>query len=314
MAIDREFWEYLDRLVLESSVVIDRPKGMAHPRFSDAIYPLDYGYLDGTTGMDGGGVDVWLGSRDRSQLGGIAVTVDLGERDAEIKLFLGCTPSEVQSALRFHRGYSMRAIFLPRVQSDLDWITGRRSVRRFEDREVPRAIIDRILGAAIKAPSAHNRQPWRFAVLQTRRAREKLAEAMGTEFRRDLLADGVDENAVEKQVARSWERIVSAPAAILLSLQPDDMDEYPDETRRRAELSMAVQSVAMAGQNLLLAAHAQGLGAVWVCAPLFAPEAARRSLDLPDSWQPQGLILIGYPENIPVERDRLPLASVTCYR
>lgn len=313
MSVDRKFWEYLDRLVQENQVVIDRPKGVAHPRFSDVIYPLDYGYLSGTSSMDGGEVDVWLGSQDRGRLDGIAVTIDLSKRDAEIKLFLGCTASETQTAMRFFQGNMMQAIYLPRVKTAIDWITGRRSVRSFDDREVSREIIDRLLSAAVKAPSAHNRQPWRFAVLHTRQARMQLAEAMGAEFRRDLIADGIDEESVEKQVARSWGRIVSAPVAILFSLQADEMDEYADEQRSQAELIMAVQSVAMAGENLLLAAHAFGLGAVWICAPLFAPGAARESLNLPKSWQPQGLILIGYPANIPVERDRLSLGSVTRY-
>lgn len=58
---------------------------------------------------------------------------------------------------------------------------------------------------------------------------------------------------------------------------------------------MAVQSVAMAGQNLLLAAHAHGLGACWMCAPLFCPDVVRSALSLPIDWEPQGLITLGNP-------------------
>ena len=58
---------------------------------------------------------------------------------------------------------------------------------------------------------------------------------------------------------------------------------------------MAVQSVAMAVQNLLLAAHAEGLGACWMCAPLFCAEIVCRALDLPADWEPQALITLGYP-------------------
>src|SRR5260221_7073878 len=74
-----------------------------------------------------------------------------------------------------------------------------------------------------------------------------------------------------------------------------DMDRYPDAKRSAAEHQMAVQSVAMAVQNLLLAAHAEGLGACWMCAPLFCGDAVRGSLDLPADWQPQALVTLGQP-------------------
>lgn len=56
------FWAALDELVATSTVRIDRPKGTAHPRYPSFIYPLDYGYLEGTQAADGGGIDVWVGS------------------------------------------------------------------------------------------------------------------------------------------------------------------------------------------------------------------------------------------------------------
>ena len=55
------------------------------------------------------------------------------------------------------------------------------------------------------------------------------------------------------------------------------------------------QSAAMAGQNLLIAAHAEGLGACWMCAPLFCPDVVSDTLALPEDWQPQALITLGYP-------------------
>jgi coenzyme F420-0:L-glutamate ligase/coenzyme F420-1:gamma-L-glutamate ligase len=73
---------------------------------------------------------------------------------------------------------------------------------------------------------------------------------------------------------------------------------------------MGVQSVAMAGCTLLLAAHAVGLGGVWLCSPLFAPDQARSVLDLPDEWDPQGLILLGYPARMPEARPRQSVEKV----
>lgn len=109
-----DFWEYLDELVRSCEMVIDRPKMSAHPRYPDLIYPLDYGYLSGTQAMDGDGIDVWLGSLPESALVGLAITVDLGKRDVEIKLLLGCSQEEIQLVMAFLNGYNMRAWYVSR--------------------------------------------------------------------------------------------------------------------------------------------------------------------------------------------------------
>lgn len=189
----------------------------------------------------------------------------------------------------------------------------RRSVRRFLPDPIPRSTIQSLLETGLLAPSAHNRQPWRFAVLTTRTAKVCLAEAMGAEFRRDLLADGLPPEQAERQAARSYARITEAPLVILLCLTMAEMDRYPDEKRRRAEYLMATQSVALAGGTMLLAAQAEGLGGVWVCAPLFAPETARRALSLPPDWEPQGMLLLGRPAKSPPARVRKPLSEVALF-
>jgi nitroreductase len=88
------------------------------------------------------------------------------------------------------------------------------------------------------------------------------------------------------------------------------MDAYPDPARREAEFLMAVQSAAMATQNLLLAAHAEGLGACWLCAPLFCPDAVRAALGLAADLHPQGLVTLGHPVQAGKERPRKPLADI----
>lgn len=95
------FWTAIDKLVMESKIIIDRPKGTKHPRF-DFIYPLDYGYLENTSSMDGGGIDVWQGSLDAHLCNAVICTVDLLKKDSEIKLLLGCTEEEKEIAMRFH--------------------------------------------------------------------------------------------------------------------------------------------------------------------------------------------------------------------
>ena len=194
-----------------------------------------------------------------------------------------------------------------------DALLARRSLRRYEPRPVPPALIEQVLTAAIWAPSAHNRQPWRFAAVGDPMRKEGLAAAMGARLRHDLEADGVPEAAIAADVGRSYERITSAPVVIALCLSLVDMDSYPDPRRAEAEYIMAVQSTAMAGQNLLLAAHDAGLGACWMCAPLFCPDVVRNTLDLPDDWQPQGMITLGYPAQTR-SRTRHPLEKSVLWR
>lgn len=93
MDMDRDFWLALDTLVHSSEIIIDRPKGSAHPRYPDFIYPVDYGYLRHTASMDGAGIDVWVGSAG-DQLDAVMCIVDLLKRDSEIKILIGCTEEE----------------------------------------------------------------------------------------------------------------------------------------------------------------------------------------------------------------------------
>lgn len=175
-------------------------------------------------------------------------------------------------------------------------IQSRRSIRRYKAQPIPNQIIETVLKSGSWAPSAHNRQPWRFAVLQEVDAKQQLARAMGKRLRHDLEADHVPKEIIEKDVNRSYDRLTSAPVVIVISLSMVDMDSYADEKRNRNEYIMAVQSTAMAGQNILLAAHSHNLGACWMCAPLFCPDVVAETLNLPEDWQPQGIITMGYPD------------------
>ena len=193
-------------------------------------------------------------------------------------------------------------------------IQERRSIRRFNGSSIPPEILQRVLEAATMAPSAHNRQPWRFVILTTLEDKRSLANALGERLREDRLADGDDPNQIARDVAQSIVRISSAPVVVIGCLSMEAMDVYPDERRITAEYIMAVQSVSMAAQNLLLAAHAEGLGACWLCAPLFAKDLVREELSLPEGWEPQGLIILGYPAEAGQERPRRPLEEVSLWR
>ena len=111
------FWDNLDAFVAAHLVVVDRPRGSAHPRYPDFIYPLDYGYLSATRGSDGSGVDVWVGNLPARQVTGLVCTVDLLKDDLEIKLLLGCSAPEMQAILRVHNDGGHSAILIERPET-----------------------------------------------------------------------------------------------------------------------------------------------------------------------------------------------------
>ena len=112
--LNKTFWEAIDRLVSESQVAIDRPKGSHHPNFSSIVYPVDYGYLSNTTSMDGGGIDIWSGSAKSRTADAILCTIDLLKKDSEVKILLGCTSNEKALIYEFHNRGEMKGLLIKR--------------------------------------------------------------------------------------------------------------------------------------------------------------------------------------------------------
>jgi F420 biosynthesis protein FbiB-like protein len=175
---------------------------------------------------------------------------------------------------------------------------------------VPDSVLREILHTATFAPSAHHRQPWRFVVLTNPAAKHHLADSMADEFQRDLEKDNLPDEEIKRRVQKSRERITSAPVVVILCVEMSEMDNYPDARRKNAEYIIATQSAANAGMQLLLAAHAEGLGGVWVCSPMFAQEIVQTALNISKTWEPQAMFLLGYPLEIPDVRARKPLEEV----
>jgi len=115
--VEDEYWDKLDQLVTGAQLRVDRPKGSPHPHYPVSLYPLDYGYLEGTRSADGTGIDAWIGSLPSRQVTGIICTVDLQKQDTRIKPLLGCTPGEAQEALASQQHGFQGAILIERPEN-----------------------------------------------------------------------------------------------------------------------------------------------------------------------------------------------------
>jgi len=186
-----------------------------------------------------------------------------------------------------------------------DLLRSRRSIRRFKPDPVPADMIERILMTATHAPSAHNLQPWRFAILKNPELKTQLAQALTGKMRLDMQAEGAAESDIEKRVSNSLRRIAEAPVIFLLC-----RDVTAIRLNTSEETVMNIQSTALAGLQLLLAAHAEGLGANWICWPLYAPEETQSVLNLPKEWEPQAMILVGYSNEEPKSKSLKPIMDL----
>ena len=193
-------------------------------------------------------------------------------------------------------------------------LRGRRSIRSYEDRPVSSDVLDEVLDAARHAPSPHHSVPWRFAALTSAEAKAQLADAMGERWRRDLARDGLPDDQIENEVAKSRRRLTRAPVVVVGSLYLEPLDSYPDAARQQAETLMAAHSLGAALQNIMLAAHARGLASCWMCAPVFCPEVVRDALGLPAELIPHALLTIGYGSRLPAERERPSLDQIVTLR
>ena len=191
-----------------------------------------------------------------------------------------------------------------------DAIAGRSSVRAFLPEPVPGELIRTAIEAAGCAPSPHGTQPWRFVVIESRAMRHLLAQEMASTWRAQLRMDGDNPEIVERRLRRSQERLESAPVVVILSLYLEHAADYPDTPRQTAEELMAIQSLGAAAQNFLLALHAQGLDAGWMCAPLFCPDIVRNTLGLPQELIPHAMFPVGRVAAPPKRRPRLPVGEL----
>lgn len=185
---------------------------------------------------------------------------------------------------------------------------GRRSVRRFRPEAPPDDAIRRLVAAAVTAPSASNKQPWRFLVVSDRAVVEAMAAAVREAVGRIARAVEPDFEDAFRAYGDYFTRFESAPIVLvplhrsltLLSRMVGDRLSATDRAAVEAmERDSGLIGTSMALQNLLLAATAEGLGASGMTGPLVALEPLRRILAVPDSWHVLALVPLGYPDEQP---------------
>ena len=199
-------------------------------------------------------------------------------------------------------------------------LRSRRSVRRFKPDAPPRELIESVLAAAVTAPSASNKQPWRFLVVANRETIDAMAAAVRAAV--DRIATAIDPAFEESFRAYGdyFTRFEEAPLVIVPLFRPltilsnlaSERIEAADAARIAAmERQSGLIGTSMAMENLLLAAHAAGLGASGMTGPLVAVDAIRELLRVPPSWEIAALIPIGYPDESPPPTARKPAEKVT---
>jgi nitroreductase len=157
-------------------------------------------------------------------------------------------------------------------------IKTRRSIRRYQDCPVPAELVDHVLEAARWAPSASNRQPWRFVVVRDPDLRRQVAQYAAASLIR-------------------WAHAGEAPLLIVLCGQASSPYLHDD--------------VALAGMQLMLQAHALGLGTCWIGA--LEREPLARLLLVPADMEIVGLLTVGFPAEEPPPTPRMPLADLVHY-
>jgi len=173
-----------------------------------------------------------------------------------------------------------------------DVLYERRTVRDFTAEPVDAAAVRRSIAAALTAPAPHHSEPWRFAVVESERARTALLDDMLAAWTADLRGDGFTEEQIARRVRRG-EVLRRAPLIIVPCLAAEAAHPYPDQRRSAAERTMFVVAIGAAVENLLVALAVEGLGSCWVSSTLFCQQAAAGALGLPPGWEPMGAVGVG---------------------
>lgn len=189
----------------------------------------------------------------------------------------------------------------------------RRSVREFSSEPVPRELIKELLEAAVLAPSASNKQPWRFLVIESQSLKDQLVEVIEEATKRVERSVDEDFKGVFANYGNYFTRFQSAPVVIVVlyrsltllsNLTGDSLAEEDRNAIQIMEERSGLVSSSLALQNLLLMAHSKGLGASGMTGPLIAREAIRLVLKVAPSWSIAAFVPLGFPAEDPSPKGR----------
>lgn len=171
-------------------------------------------------------------------------------------------------------------------------VKGRRSIRRFKDKEIPDSAIEELLDAARHAPSSMNGQPWHFIVI-----REEKTKKLLTEIKNSYCP-------VEKQAYQA-DFLQNAPAVIVVCVD------------KRKSFDREIENGVLATGNILLKAYSKGLGSVYMSAHRIGEpqisEEIRKALGIPQQIDPITIIPLGYPDEVPEPKQMRPLEEIVSY-
>lgn len=238
----------------------------------------------------------------------IALADELAAAADLVKGKLGALPVAVVRGMTLDDdGSSARDLVRP-VAEDLFWLGTeeaiergrreavllRRSTREFADEPVDHDALRRAVGVALTAPAPHHSTPFRFVWVRDPARRTAVLDALGARWRADLAADGRPDDEIARRLARGG-LLRRAPELVLAFRSREGMHDYPDTARAAAERDMFTVAGGAAVQALLVALAAEGLASCWVGSTIFAPEAARAALGLPEGWEALGAVAVGMP-------------------
>lgn len=196
----------------------------------------------------------------------------------------------------------------------------RRSVRTFRREMPPRELIESIIASAVTAPSASNKQPWRFLVVTSAGVIARMAAAVRAAVDRIAAAVEPEFEASFRAYGDYFTRFERAPVVIvpicraltlLTNMTGSRLGSQDVQAIDAMERDSGLIGTSLALQNLLLAAHARGLGASGMTGPLVAAYAIRGILNVPGSWHVVALVPVGFPDEDPPPTTRKPASHVT---
>ena len=201
---------------------------------------------------------------------------------------------------------------MKRTEVFLDFVRERRSIRKFSKDPIPWEILRQLIEAATWAPSASNRQDWEFTVITSQATKEKMEEIVRSHWKVILSEEKSDVIAEELQrYTENFDWFSHAPVLVAISAKRPEAFLCQMLGDAAEDVAGASISAAMAAQNLMLAAHASGIGSCCVTGPLAAQESLKELLGIGQRRKIVCLIALGYPAEQPKTPIRKPVEKIT---